>query len=169
MRPIRLKHACSLSLIFSLCLATPSLWAQWAWRDANGTVQYSDTPPPSSVPQHRIVKQPGIAADTMPPSAASSPSPSAETETGTPSWAERNAEFMKRREQRIEEEKKAREDKQAAAERKKNCAQARENLRLLETGRPVRQASAKGGMEYMSDGERNAEMQQLRDLLKDCR
>jgi hypothetical protein len=169
MRHARLKHACSLSLILSLCLATPSLWAQWAWRDANGTVQYSDTPPPSSVPQHRIVKQPGIAADATPAVDTTRASSPAESEAGTPSWVEQNAEFMRRREQRLEQEKKAKEQKQAAAEKKKNCAQARENLRLLETGRPIRQAAANGGMEHMSDGQRAAEVKRMRDYLKDCR
>lgn len=169
MRHTRLKHACSLSLALSLCLATPPLWAQWAWRDASGTVQYSDTPPPSSVPQHRIVKQPGVAADVTPTAGAAPSSDPAGSEAGTPSWVEQNAEFMKRREQRREQEKKAREEKQAATEKKKNCVQARENLRLLETGLPIRQASANGGMEYMSDGERNAEMKQMRGYLKDCR
>jgi hypothetical protein len=169
MRHTRLKHACSLSLALSLCLGTPSLWAQWAWRDANGTVQYSDTPPPSSVPQHRIVKEPGVAADTTPPATVASSPADAGSEAGTPDWVEQNAEFMRRREQRMEEQKKAREEKQAAAEKKKNCAQARENLRLLETGRPIRQASGSGGMEYMGNGERNAEMKQMRDYLKDCR
>jgi hypothetical protein len=171
MRQTRLKHAYSLSLTLSLCLATPALWAQWAWRDANGIVQYSDTPPPSSVPRHRIVKQPGVAVDPPSPASANEPtaSASAESEAGTPSWVEQNAEFMRRREQRLEEENKAREEKQAAAEKKKNCAQARENLRLLEAGHPVRQASANGGMEYMGDGQRNAEMKQMREYLKDCR
>lgn len=169
MRHACLKHAWALSLTLSLCLATSHVWAQWAWRDANGTMQYSDTPPPSSVPQNRIVGQPDLAADATPTAAPTENAPPTESEAGIPSWAEKNTEFMRRREQRLEQEKKAREEKQAAANMKKDCTQTRENLRLMETGRPIRQASVNGGMEYMSDNERNEKMKRMREYLKDCR
>ncbi len=163
MRHQRLTYACSLSLALVLGLSVSPAWAQWAWRDANGTVQYSDAPPPSSVPQDRIVRQPGN-ADVSP----SRPAGAAQ-ESSTPGWVEQNAEFMKRREQRQEQDKEKREQKLAAENKKKNCNIARENLRMMETGRPIRQASDQGGMEIMNENQRDAEMARMRDHLKDCR
>src|SRR5690606_26411011 len=104
---LRRPSARSLSLVLALLMSMSSAWAQWAWRDTNGTVQYSDTPPPSSVPQERLVRQPGASAASQSGAAASS-SPA------TPGWVEQNAEFMKRREQRQEQAKKEKEQKQMA-------------------------------------------------------
>ncbi len=100
--------------------------------------------------------------------ASSAPKPMA-SESDTPSWVEQNAEFIKRREQRQEQEKKEKEQKLAAEEHKKNCAIARENLRLYETGTPIRQASGNSGQELMSDSQREAEMARMRAYLKNCR
>lgn len=168
MRHPCLKHACSLSLMFSLLLASPSLWAQWAWRDTNGTVQYSDTPPPSSVPQHRIVKQPDVSPGATAPVETQTATKPSESEADAPTWVEQNAEFVKRREQRLEQEKKAKEESQAAAEKSKYCAQLHENLRLLESGRPVRQTTASGAMQIMSEGERASQIKQMREHLNEC-
>ena len=33
--------------------------AQYIWLDEKGTKQFSDTPPPASVPKNRIIKEPG--------------------------------------------------------------------------------------------------------------
>ena len=168
MRRTRLHQACLLCLTLTLAMTAEPLRAQWAWRDANGSVQYSDTPPPSSVPQHQIIRQPGAAADTVPAAGTAATESSSSSDGATPSWVEQNAEFMKRREERREQDKKDKEQKLAAAEKKKNCAIARENLRVFESGRRIRQASEEGGMEIMSKDQRAAEIARMRDYLKDC-
>jgi len=45
--------------IVLLCLALcGSAQAQWAWRDVNGNTTFSDTPPPPTVAQKEILRQP---------------------------------------------------------------------------------------------------------------
>lgn len=161
MPPLHRLFARSLSLILALLISMPTAWAQWAWRDASGTVQYSDTPPPSSVPQERIVRQPGG-------SASSQSGPAASSGPATPAWVEQNAEFVKRREQRQEQEKKEKEKQHVAAQNRKNCAAARENLRILESVGPIRQATEQGDIALMNDNQRNAEIARMRDFLKNC-
>ena len=46
-------------------LAAPAA-AQWAWKDDNGRVVYSDRPPPSAVKADRIVRQPSNAQTVLP-------------------------------------------------------------------------------------------------------
>ena len=162
---LRLHHACSLSLLLVISLAAPSAHAQWAWRDSRGTRQYSVIPPPPSVPEHRIVRQPGATAAPETPDSKLADTPA---ESSTPAWFEQNAEFMKRREQRREQDKKAQEQKLAAEKKRKDCTVARENLRIIESSRPLRQASDKGGSELMRRNQREAEAAKIREFLKDC-
>ena len=51
----------------ALLLCTSLSHAQWVWLDEKGLKQFSDRPPPNSVPQKRILKQP---AQTAAPLAA---------------------------------------------------------------------------------------------------
>ncbi|MGV3653414.1 MAG: DUF4124 domain-containing protein, partial [Noviherbaspirillum sp.] len=43
-------------------LLSGAAMAQYAWIGDDGVRQYSDRPPPASVPSHRILKAPGKAA-----------------------------------------------------------------------------------------------------------
>ena len=54
-----------LALLLAAGLSLPAQ-AQWAWRDANGTVVFSDQPPPASVKSNQIVRQPRAAAAAVP-------------------------------------------------------------------------------------------------------
>ena len=169
MQDSRLKHACAISLALLFTLAVSPSWAQWSWRDANGSIQYSDTPPPPSVPTDRILKKPGVSSATTPASPAPAASSSASGEGATPSWVEQNAEFMKRRQQRQEQEQKDKETKQAAADKKRQCAHARDNLEIYESATPILHRAADGERRYMTTNERAAEAAKIRQILKECR
>lgn len=167
MQDSRLRHACAFSLALLLTLSATSSWAQWSWRDANGSIQYSDTPPPPSVPADRILKKPGVSSAATP--AAPAPSASASDEGATPKWVEQNAEFMKRRQQRQEQEQKDKEAKQAAADKKRQCVHAKDNLEIYEGATPVLHRAADGERRYMTSNERAAEAAKMRQILKECR
>ena len=86
-----------------LTLATAA-WGQYVWVDDKGTKQFSDMPPPASVPKNRILKQPGKSFSQT----ESEPAPAAADDNAAktpPTLAEKNAEFNKRRTEQAEKEK----------------------------------------------------------------
>jgi hypothetical protein len=54
-----MKHRALIVLIFA-CAASPLAQAQWQYRDATGSIVFSDQPPPPSVKISDIMKGPGI-------------------------------------------------------------------------------------------------------------
>jgi hypothetical protein len=134
---------------------------QYKWTDRNGKVQYGDVPPA------------GVKATPMRgPTAAPAPAaPAADAKGGaakdagskgplTP--AEQEAEYRKRQaeaQKGQEKEEKAAQDAQAKRE---NCANAREQLRVLESGQRYARTDAKGERYYLDDDQRAAETARAR-------
>ncbi|HVL74811.1 MAG TPA: DUF4124 domain-containing protein, partial [Noviherbaspirillum sp.] len=99
------KCDCRAYVIAGLMLATfaTAVQAQYVWVDERGRKQFSDMPPPASVPAHRILKQPGVPAERpMAGDAAGgepetrAPTPPAQQAEAPPTLAERDAEFRRR-------------------------------------------------------------------------
>lgn len=161
------RFAASLAL---LAFAS-SAWAQYIWIDDKGTKQFSDMPPPASVPKSRILKQPGKAHSSSEsiPAPAAAGSGTDNTAKAPPSLAERNAEFTKRRAEQAEKEKKAAEQAQAARDKAKNCENARNYQRELESGVRLTSADKNGERVHMSDDQRNRELQETNRVLANCK
>ncbi|MBK4735758.1 DUF4124 domain-containing protein [Noviherbaspirillum sp. DKR-6] len=151
-----------LALAMLLSSACCAAFAQYVWMDANGVKQYSDMPPPSSVPASRILKTPGAAA-AQPAAPAPDASPSA-----TPSVAEREAEFQKRR--AAEEEKRRAEEQQAKLEttKKSVCEAARAQKRALDSGERLWRIDANGERRYLEDADRAAQLRDIQRTLEAC-
>jgi hypothetical protein len=180
---ITLRH--SLPHTLALCallfaVATPA-HAQWKWRDASGSVQFSDRPPPISVPERDILKRPGQAAVAS-TSATNVAQPGREA---TPAGAHVNVpptprasgpavdpELDKRR--KAEEAEKAAKTK-ADDERRKaiqadNCSRARSAVATFESGQRVARFNEKGEREVMDDRQRNDELKRAKEIVSsDCR
>ena len=164
MQFIRAKQlAACLALSALSCLA----WGQYVWTDDKGVKQFSDMPPPASVPQSRILKQP---SGRMPAAAAPA---SAEAEAGEPkaplTTADRNADFMKRRAEQADKDKKAAAEAQAARDKAKNCESARSYQRALDSGQRIARTDKNGEREFLSDEQRNREMRETSRVLADCK
>ena len=155
----------SAAFILLLALAT-SAGAQYIWLNEKGSKQYSDMPPPPSVPSDRILKQPGSshissapeqkeAENTAPPKAA-------------PTLAEQNAEFKKRRMEQAEKEKKAAEEAKQTADKAKNCDRARDYLRTLEAGGRITRTEKNGERAFLTDEQRAADIRDARRMLEEC-
>lgn len=131
-----------LTLILVFC-AVPS-WSQaYKWRDANGNVQYSDTPPPPNARDVQQLRKP-----------AAGPAPGAAG--GAKSYTERDAEFRKRLVEKQENEakqSKAAEDEQV---RQRNCEQARGQLAGIDSGQRMVRLNAAGERIALDDAERTA-------------
>jgi hypothetical protein len=165
----RLQHAVAAFALFGCATAA---MAQYVWLNEKGVKQYSDVPPPASVPNSRILKSPG----GMP--RADDAAQAVETDAGTgeadqkpapKSIAEQNAEFEKRRAEQAEKDKKAAEQAKQAADQKKNCALARDYKRALTSGQRISRLNAAGERVYMSDQERAQEERENQRALADCK
>ncbi len=165
MKRIPLTHlAASAALLAGLGLSSAA-GAQYVWLDEKGVKQFSDMPPPASVPSRRILKQPGAAAPA-----------SASVETNAPAQpkpemtsAEKNAEFRKRRTEQAEKEKKTAEETRLAQEKNKNCDRARDYRRALESGERISRAGKSGERTFLTDEQRAKELRDTRHMLEDCK
>lgn len=162
--PQRLVRLAACALLAAL--AAPAL-AQYVWLDEKGVKQYSDMPPPASVPTNRILKQPGGSATRNQPGKVETQSPTA-APTAAPTLAEQNAAFKKRQQEAADKEKKAAEQSKLAADRAKNCNRTRDYLRSLESGERIAHTDSHGERIFLTDEQRTAEIHDARRVLADC-
>lgn len=156
--------------------AAASAGAQWAWKDDNGRVVYSDRPPPSSVKSDRIVRQPANAQVVLPSRAVDAAAPAADAKpvaeakpapgAGPKTTAELEMEFRKRQQERTDAEKKSREEETRAAAKASDCERAKGYLRALEDGMRIERTDASGNREFLDDAQRNAEIERARKSMQ---
>lgn len=161
MKRIQCKHL----VVMAALLASTAAFAQYAWLDERGVKQFSDRPPPPSVPASRILKQPGGVRQDAAPAIDSEPA-AAKTEL---SVAEQNAEFRKRKAEQAEKEKKAADEAKAATDKSKNCDRAREYQRTLESGVRIARTDNAGERNFLTDEQRERELRDTRRILNDCK
>lgn len=145
--------------------------AQYMWIDAKGLKQYSDRPPPPSVPLKDILKAPKgqlsadnlPAAETAPPATAAAPAPKA-----APSVADREADYVKRQKDKAEQDKKAGAEKEHADAVAENCDRARNAKRSLDSGARIGITDKNGERGFMDDAQRAAESAKVDKVLSGC-
>ena len=165
--PARLSQALWLSCALVGALVSPPSQAQWKWRDAQGQVQYSDRPPPQSVPPRDILQRPAAARPPVSsvPAATAAASPAGAASAPRTVDPELNA----RRRDAEAAERKAADDK-LTRERAESCARARDYLRTLESGLPIARVNAQGERTTLGDNERRTELNRARAVItEDCR
>lgn len=148
-------------------LGTPAI-AQYIWLDEKGVKQYSDMPPPASVPASRILKQPGAPLPASQQSRQEATDTVPSTGAPAPTLAEQNAAFKKRQQEAGEKEKRAAEQARLAAEKAKNCDRSREYLRSLESGERITRTDMAGERSFLTDEQRSAEIHDAREALANC-
>jgi len=156
--------------------STPS-GAQWAWKDGNGRVVYSDRPPPADVRAASIVRQPSRQLLPTPAPAtgavddATKPADEKNSETkaapnAPKTTAEREMEFRKRQQERAESDKKAAEEQTKSATKTAECDRARGYMKSLEDGVRISKTDASGNREFLDDAARAAEVERTRKILQ---
>lgn len=164
MKRFHFRHLLAvLTTLATMCM-TSAASAQYVWIDEKGTKQYSDIPPPPSVPQSRILKHGGR---VLAPPAEATP-PGAPTQAAL-TTAEKDAEFRKRRAEQVEKEKKAAEQAKLAADKAKNCERAREYSKALESGERMARTDKNGERSFLTDEQRTQELRDTRRVLDDCK
>jgi hypothetical protein len=158
------------SFIASLIVSNIAM-AQYIWLNDKGVKQYSDTPPPKSVPRDKIIKTPaGIVrgAETSAPSEANAKSETNKLEKPV-TLASKNEDFNKRKLAREEAEKKAETDKQNADAKAKNCERAKSYKQSLDEGALIMTRSKDGERMPLDEAQRAKEMADVTKALANCR
>lgn len=157
------------SLILSVVFCAVAQ-AQYVWIDEKGNKQFSDMPPPKTVPKDKILKAPGAAPKTASSEdKASAPAPETPAKLEKPATlASKNEEFNKRRKEAEEKEKKANEDKQADSEKAKNCDRARNYKQTLESGVRISRTDKSGERSFLDDSQRQQELADVKKALAGC-
>lgn len=133
-----LKTIVTVMLVLSCGLS----WGQaYKWRDANGNVQYSDTPPPPGARDVQQLRKPAAG-------------PATGAAGGTKSYSERDAEFRKRLVEKQENEAKQAKASDDEQVRVRNCEQARGQLAGIESGQRMVRLNAAGERIALDDAER---------------
>ena len=146
--------------------------AQWAWKDDNGRLVYSNIPPPPSVKASQIVRQPGPSSQSARAAAgeeveAEKPATAPAAANAPKTYAERDAEFRKRQQERTDSERKAQEEQQKAAQKAVECERSRGYLRALEDGVRITRTDQAGNRAYLDDTQRAAEMERMRKAIRE--
>ncbi len=174
MKRNRFKLVFMAAMLGTLSFSTV-VYAQYVWVDEKGTRQYSDMPPPASIPLKRILKQPGSPSPTLsampaePVAAEAPPAAPAAKENLPLTTAEKNADFQRRKAEQAEKEKKAAEEAQRAADKAKHCEQARAYQRALQSGERLARTDKNGERYFLNDEQRATETREAQRLLDACK
>ena len=152
--------------------------AQWAWKEDNGRVVYSDRPPPPNIKSSQILRQPAAPAPAPAPTPAAgsgeadkgavpATAPAAASAAAAPkSLAEREMEFRKRQQERADADRKAQEEQQKSATKSADCERARGYMKSLEDGVRISRTDASGNREILDDSQRAAEIDRTRKMIQ---
>ena len=160
LRPLS-ASACALALATLLMPAAAGAQSIWKWRDANGTLQISDQPPPRTVPDSAILARPGA-----PGTASAAPAPAPEATASAPARRDPQLEARRKEQLAADAAKQAEAKAQAQARRAEDCQRVRNHLASLEGGMRIARTNDKGEREFLDDGARAAETQRARDQLR---
>jgi hypothetical protein len=151
-------------LIVCLFLPLLSNAEVYKWKDKDGKIVYTDTPPPSNIKQEAIgrkkAQEPTLKAPLSPVESTSSittkdaktaaPPPTISAEDAAAQLRQKNAEIEKNNKQEKEAQAKAKEQ---------NCIAAKSNLQSYTQGGRVYKMNEKGEREYMGDNDLKAGIQ----------
>lgn len=177
--PTRARRQGAAVLALVCLLGTSSAWAQWQWRDGSGRRIFSDTPPPSTVPDKDILARPnGPRPTTATPagSAGTEPSAAPPATAAKPAPAGADTELTQRKQQleKAEADKRKADEKAAAAQAEKvratNCENARKNKVTIESGLRISVTNSRGEAEFLDEAGRAAQLRQANQTIRDsCR
>jgi hypothetical protein len=169
-KKVILNAAARWLVVFAMASTGAQALAQYVWTNEKGVRQYSDQPPPASVPDSRIIRGKNMPAAT-PPAAGVAPAGASAAPTAkpaAPSLTERNADFNKRRAQQAENDKKAAEEEKLAQQKKSGCERAANYKRTLESGARISRINGKGEQAVLNEEQRVQELREAEKALEAC-
>ncbi|CAN5906086.1 hypothetical protein BH11PSE12_BH11PSE12_16800 [soil metagenome] len=172
------KHSFSILFITVFAaLTTVTAYAQYVWLDDKGGKQFSDLPPPVSIPKSRILKSPSRNNVDNTSSTKEQSSITGSVNEALPNeklqkpvtTANKNEDFNKRKAEQEEKEKKATTEKQASTEKAKNCERARAYQQSLQSGVRIAHTDKNGERAFISDAQREQELADVKRSLSECK
>jgi hypothetical protein len=161
-RPLLLGLA--LTLLGSATMAQ----SVWKWRDANGTLQLSDQPPPSSVPDKNILSRPSTPKTVVSRAeTAAAPASAASVPLRADASLEANKKKLQTEQAAAEAERKKAEKARIDDQKATNCQRAKAQLAMLESGVRVARPNLKGEREFLDDKGRAEEVNRSRAVIQD--
>lgn len=171
MTPSRIKQ-CFIA-IAALCMLSigSAALAQYVWLDEKGNKQYSDMPPPTSIPAKSILKMPGkFSVPSADVSSSNAQSNDAQNnDKSPPTLADQNAAYKKRQDDQAAKEKKAADNARDAASKARNCDTARAYQRTLDSGQRIAQMDKNGQRAYFDDSQRDQASRDNKRVLEECK
>jgi hypothetical protein len=165
-----MKHpAPTFYALLATLLLGASAHAQYAWIDDKGVKQFSDRPPPASVPYQRILKAPGKPDfDPNAPAPDEAAAAPATRPRAAPTLREREADYNKRRADAALADRKAADDAARRADLAAACVATRNNQRMLDQGGRISNIDANGERAIMDDAQRAAASARNKKALANC-
>jgi len=135
----------------AMLAAGPAAAVLYKWVDANGRVSYSDQPPPGNVK-----------AEIVGGSGASPATTAAVAPDAVRDMASQELELKKRAAQRVAEQKKTEKQRADAVAQQQACADARNQIRMLDSDQLIlNRINEKGEPVYLDEAMRNKERDRL--------
>ncbi len=174
-RPVALL---SMGLLFSSVAM-----AQWMWVDSTGKKVFSDTAPPSSIPDKNILRKPGGRSVVLPAEEPAADAPEGDDKaaaapdksTPPPANAGRDEQLEAKKKKAEQQAKEAADAKrkaqldQYAKDRAQNCERAKQSKVAIDSGMRIATVNAKGEREIMDDKARASELKRIEDVIRsDC-
>lgn len=163
-------HVLAVLLSAGAVVCTPALASgQWKWRDASGSIQYSDRPPPQGTPESAILAKPRASTARIvvkPVEAASAPVAGNRAAAPAAKASESELDAKRRKNEEEEKAKLQAEEAQLAKQRAENCQRAKTYERTLNEGIRISRTNAKGEREILDDKGRAEEMQHVQDAIR---
>lgn len=165
MSRFRILVLCALGALYGVASA------QWAWRDAAGNRVYSDQPPPASVPDKDVLRQPGGVRSAAPSeaAAASEAARPASAPAARASAADKDQEAKRKQAEEAEATRKKVAEEKLTRARADNCIRARQAKATLDSGIRIARTNTQGEREILDDAARAAEARRLDGIVaSDC-
>jgi hypothetical protein len=145
----------ALLVAVGMAFAAVAMAQQYKWVDANGRVQYGDTPPP------------GVQATPLKPPPGGASAPAAAPKMDATKDLSPEAAFRKRQQERQEAQEKAAKDRTDAEAKRVNCEQSQASLRTLQSGQRISTTNAAGERVFIDDEERAKEIERTQRAVND--
>jgi len=155
------------TLIFCVaCVLSLSAAAQWQWVDKDGNKVFSDTPPPSDIPDSKILRKPLKRGQS---SAMPSAAPVEAAAAAKPGGAEKELTDKKKQLEKQTAEadaaKRKAEEERLASIKADNCTRARQSKAGLDSGVRMARTNDKGEREFYDEKMTADENQRLQGII----
>lgn len=145
--------------------------AQYIWLNEKGVKQYSDTPPPKSVPRDKIIKTPlgNVRGQEKAATQSTDTNKASDGKIEKPvTTASKNEDFNKRKIAREEAEKKSEIERQNAENKAKNCERAKAYKQSLDEGLLIMNRDKNGERVPLDEAQRAKEIADAKRVLSEC-